>query len=518
MRPVESLFELTHEQADRIAWIERHPETHAVRNWTWEDIQRLTLQASAFLRSHDVGPGDRIVNVCRNSLGWAILDLALSNLRAVHAPIDVRFSDEQIGYCIDLVEPTLIFWDHEPLDSLTKDWKDKSLKLDEIFADSSDDVLDHSGGDANELATILFTSGTSGASRGVMLCHANVTANALAKLDAMPQSEHDHRLNFLPFSHAYAYTCELRTWLLSKSSMEVASGIEGMFRVAPFAKPTLINGVPLFYERVAERWKQDGYSTDGLKSVLGERIRRLASGGAPIASELRDRFSRAGFPIYQGYGLTEASPVVCSNRDAAGSLAPKLREVGPPVQGVEIRIDNASKLWIRGPGVMLGYWRNPEETKRKIVDGWLDTGDLAERVDEGHSTGAERMSLRIIGRVDDTIVLSNGYKIPPMVIEQRVRGADWVEQCLLVGNGKPYPVLLLKLVTIAGAEHSVAPETLLDRLQPLLDGVSDYAKPKRVIVISDVWTAENGLASFKGGLLRKKIETHYANEIDAVYL
>ena len=513
MRLADYLLHLDVQRYDSVAWIDRNPNGSQSRAWTWIEVQRLTAAVANYLRDRSVGPGDRVVNLGRNSLAWAALDLACSMINAVHVPVDSRFSMSQQAHCIELVNPTLVFSD-SPMEGESCGLGQLTflphcgLSIDQIVSPFS----------PNDLANILFTSGTTGVQKGVMLSHKNLHSNALAKLDAMPQSHDDHRLNFLPFSHAYARTCELTTWLISNSSMEVASGFEEVLRQAEYARATLINGVPVFFESLVQKSDQTQGARSFTREILGGQVRRLASGGATLSNGTRTRFAKIGLPIFQGYGLTESSPVICSNRSEGNCSSEKYREanlseVGPPVRGMRIRIDETGRLWASGDGVMLGYWQDPEGTHAKIVDGWLDTGDLAEYVDK--TKDAESTAIRILGRSDDTLVLSNGYKVPPLPIEQIILAESWVSQCLLVGTNLPFPVLILK-PTEAGRAMRL-PSQMLLRIEEILNEFPRVAIPRKIIIADEVWTKENGLINFKGVLMRKKLESYYRTRIHEAY-
>ncbi len=348
----------------------------------------------------------------------------------------------------------------------------------------------------NDVANILFTSGTTSKPKGVMLTHRNLVSNAIAKLDAMPQFSTDHRLNILPFSHAYAKTCELGAWLISASSMEIASsGHELMLRF-PIAKPSLFNGVPIIFKRIYAEWQQRGGCQNSLREITGGNIRQFASGGAPIQDQLRASFEQAGLPIYQGYGLTEAGPVVCSNRSGLNhpNKAPCLTGVGPAVQDVDLRIDHNRRLWVRSPGVMLGYWNDPHETQNRIRDGWLDTGDVAQF--------DASQNVKILGRIDDTIVLENGYKVDPLGIEQLILQNQRVKDCAVVPNDElGFDVVLL----CESSFDNNGSEELARELRGLLSGFI-HVLPQRVVITSDDWTEENGLRNFKGAKNRVKIK------------
>ena len=502
MRLVDELLSITSDRMDGIAWIERGRSRTLEHRWNWSDVKLLTASAACFLAERSIGSGDRVINLGRNSLAWAVLDLACSALNAVHVPIDSRLSSSQQTQCFEQVEPKLVFSDSPiagPVHNLSG-----LIQLPRV-AERLEQIVRPFHRD--DLANILFTSGTTGNPRGVMLSHQNLIANAYAKLDAMPQNHSDHRLNFLPFSHAYARTCELTTWLISRSCMEVASGIDGVLNSLMTVQPTLLNGVPVFYDRLLVKWCQLGGTKSALHEILGSRIRRLASGGATLSHDVRSQFAEVDMPIFQGYGLTESSPVICSNRVGLGSESDNLIEVGPPVKGMAIRIDSESRLWVSGEGVMLGYWREPEATQAKIVDRWLDTGDLAEFL-PSEQLNQEKRAVRILGRADDTIVLSNGYKVQPFPIEQILNSQPWVSQCMLVGKNRPHTVLLLKL----SSSNELVPTSLTQyqsRIEQLLCDFPRHAIPKQLVIFEDEWTSANGMANFKGGLNRKRIEAEF---------
>lgn len=513
MRLADYLLRLDAENYDSIAWIDRNHDGSIAKTWTWIEVQRLTVAAATFCLDHSVGKGDRVVNLGRNSLAWAILDLACSAINAVHVPIDGRFSIAQQQHCIDLVKPKLVFSDVPSASGpIASEWSELGQLTSLLPTDQTlqQIALPFS---SNDLANILFTSGTTGVQKGVMLSHRNLHSNALAKLDAMPQSHPDRRLNFLPFSHAYARTCELTTWLISSSCMEVASSMEDVFNRALFSAPTLINGVPFFFETLEKKLVQMQATHANIHELLGRQVRRLASGGATLPNSIRARFAAIGLPIYQGYGLTESSPVICSNRSGESEMGEKeceanLVEVGPPVKGMKLRIDESGRLWVSGDGVMLGYWQDTEGTKAKIVNGWLDTGDLAENVDS--TNGVESSAIRILGRADDTLVLSSGYKVQPYAIEQMVLAESWVSQCILVGTKLPFPILIVHPVETP--YPPMRANEMLTRVEKILHAFPRYAIPCQVIVTEERWTKENGMLNFKGGLIRKKIESHYESK------
>ncbi len=505
---------LLHVPADcepRVAWIDEQDRT-----WTWLEVRIRTLAVIEWLSDQGIRSGDRIVNATPNSLAWALLDLGCSALNAIHVPLDPRLSLAAMEAATRSVAPKLVFAQGD-LGGIC------SLPIDGLISLPTPSHESHrdKAWDPDDVATILFTSGTSGSSKGLMLSHRNLVSNAIAKLDAMPQTAGDVRLNVLPFAHAYARTCELSTWVMSYSTMATASGIDDWFRRAPAVRPTLVNSVPLFYDRC---WKlctaaaPSVTEQDYLRTLLGGRMRRVASGGAAVSLSIRRWFADLGLPIYQGYGLTETSPVVCSNREGTDQTPAILDGVGPTVHGMEVQLDGENRIWVRGAGVMRGYWNNPQETRLRIREGWLDTGDAGKWIVD-HETS--RSSLEIIGRLDDAIQLSNGYQVYPTVIERRLIEQGIVTDGLLVGQGRPYLVLIAKVASTTPncdeAGHEERESSLLSVVRDQLSDCAAYEKPKRVAIVGDDWDATNGLMSFKGSKRRGALEAFYRPLIERLY-
>ena len=485
----------TDQRPNKTAWVER-PSRHESIDISWQQLSILTAGMANHLQSLGVKNGSIVLQWGRNSLEWILIDLACSSLNAIHAPLDSRLASTSAESISSSIGSTVVLVD-EHVASLKHSRRIPSYRS---LPMGSQLQLANIGHSATDGANLLFTSGTSNEPRAVLLSHQNLVSNAISKLDAMPQRESDRRLNLLPFAHAYARTCELTTWLLSGSSLETVHGTEAFIERLLVARPTIVNAVPAVYEHVAQRWKDHGDLPTDLLRCFGGSIRQLASGGAPISESTRQEFRDAGIDIYQGYGLTEAGPVVCSNRAATTTSPPVLAGVGPPVCNTEIKIDGDGKLWVRGTGVMAGYWQNSSDTCSRIVDGWLDTRDKAE-------LGKDGQSLQILGRIDDIIVLQNGYKLDPLPIEARVRELPWVEDCFLFGNGRKSCILIIK-PRCSAIEPPL--ETLQAQLTKLLpDDVSRAIGAVRFS--SEAWNATNGLCNFKGGKRRRELESFYSD-------
>jgi long-chain acyl-CoA synthetase len=248
-------------------------------------------------------------------------------------------------------------------------------------------------------ALVLWTSGTSGEPKGVVHSHTSLLRNAEAKLAAVPQSPDDLRLTLLSIAHAYARTCDLGTWLLSGCRLAIARGFDGWSELAGPLQPTLCNMVPSLAERVLAG------------GAVPSSLRLLGCGGAALSAASFERWRRRGVTVIQGYGLTEAGPVICSQTPEDSQP----ERVGRLVRGWESRLDAAGRLFVRGPHLMDRYLDAPALTEARLdAAGWLDTGDMVRRCGE---TG----QLRILGRADERIVLANGYTVDPAWIERRVQ-------------------------------------------------------------------------------------------------
>jgi long-chain acyl-CoA synthetase len=326
---------------------------------------------------------------------------------------------------------------------------------------------------------ILWTSGTTREPKGVMLSRRSLALNAAAKLEAVPQRRDDVRLTVLPLAHAYARTCDFGTWLLSGSRLAVTLGFEGWNRLARHVRPTLVNTVP----RMAQRLQSVEAADSGL-----ERLRLLGCGGAPLSSAAFECWRSRGVTVIQGYGLTEAGPVICSATPDSATAG----LVGRPVAGWETEIRDG-RLFVRGPHTMLGYWNDPHATRAKMHrDGWLDTGDLVE-VDS--ATG----QFRILGRADDVIVLDTGRKVHPGEIEQALATVPGVARAL-VTSGEGGVEAWLDLET--GVEIE---DRMVRALQTALEPFSSWQQPTRYQAFDPPLSLARGELTVKGTLRRELV-------------
>jgi long-chain acyl-CoA synthetase len=280
----------------------------------------------------------------------------------------------------------------------------------------------------DDLATIMYTSGTTGNPKGVMLTHGNLLSNMQGSLEASPHDPGSVLLSWLPYSHIYARMCDHYVSMGGGTVVCLAESPELVVQNIAETAPTHLTAVPRFYEKVlAVVNSGDPEATKKrLHFLFGPRLDWLSSGGAPLARPFAEAFDKAGLLLLQGYGLTESSPVISFNRKTAN----KIGTVGKPIPGVDVKIAPDGEVLTRGPHVMKGYWKNPAATAEAIRDGWLYTGDLGALDAEGYLT--------ITGRKKELLVLSNGKKMVPSITEGDLAANLFIDQALVFGEGKPY--------------------------------------------------------------------------------
>jgi long-chain acyl-CoA synthetase len=423
------------------------------------------------------------------------------------------------------------------------------------------------GPQEQDLAAIVYTSGTTGRPKGVMLTHANVVANVGACLARFEAHEDDRFLSFLPLSHTFERTAGYYLAIAAGACVAFARSVEQLPDDLRRVRPTLLVSVPRVYEKVQARidarlassglarlafrcavaagWRRhlraqatpgaggwlrpwdelclrllDARTGAPLRAQFGGRLRVAVSGGAALAPHIARNFIGLGVEIVQGYGMTETSPVVAAN--APGDNDPST--VGRPLWGVEVRIGGQQELQVRGPNVMRGYWNRPEDTGRAFVDGWLRTGDQA---------AIEQGRLRILGRIKDIIVTATGEKIAPLDVEQALMADPLFEQACVFGEGRPFIGCVLQLdakrwqalarelgldpESPAALSSAAALRAVEPRMTAATSALPRHGQPRRAILTLTPWTTANGLLTPTLKLKRRNVEARFADEIEALY-
>ncbi len=451
----------------------RRPDARAVvvyqnnRNttFTWQGLAAMTVEIAGQLDSQRIGFASD------NSLADVILPLACMAARTIEVPFDHRLG-ESVSYLWQQIDGR---W-------LSPSERERLVERAARTRPSEDqlDWLQQASRkiDVSAPALVLWTSGTTSSPKGVVLSHRNLCGNAQAKLKAVPQSNDDVRLTALPLCHAYARTCDLGTWLLSGCTLAVGFGFEAWRTLAPTVRPTLANTVPSMATRLL--------AADPDELGLG-RLRLLGCGGAAMSEADFIKWRDRGVTVIQGYGLTETSPVICSA--TPGNATAGL--VGHFVDGWESEI-REGRLFVRGPHVMLGYWNDEAASCQKIdADGWLDTADNVE-LDEASG------QLRILGRTDDVILLSDGRKVHPQSIERDITCIAGIRQAMVVSAGR-------RIVVWVDADQSCELETLRKKISLQLAPRPTWEQPAEISLFPSPLSQESDELTPKGEIRRDRI-------------
>lgn len=531
-------------------WVRRGDALAACR---WAELADDVRRTAGALEKLGVTPHDRVILISPNRYEWIISDLAIQLAGAVHVPVHVSLSGAQMAYQIADSGARLVllagadqaallaahlarqsdafrdvqFVSFDPCPAIgpaeVRRLADVASEVDRATAARIEERAVSQTRPA-DLATILYTSGTTGEPKGVMLSQQNLASNALGTLEAFGQKADDLRLTWLPLSHIFARTCDLYTWIASGSQLALADSPEAVIANCGELHPTLLNGVPYFFEKV-QRWLvQQGLDRQpgSLLGLFGGRLRAGCAGGAPLPEHVARFYESQGVLLAQGYGLTESSPVISTETDSAR----KLGTVGRPIPGVEVRISPEGEILTRGPHVMLGYWNKPSATAQAIRDGWLYTGDLGELDSDGF--------LRITGRKKELIVTSGGKNIAPTYIEALLTSDPLIEQAVVVGDGRSclaalivpnQPALQPELDRLGLGECDAA-EGLADPrvraiyaqcIEQRLSDVSHYEQVRRFALLDRPFSVDRGELTLTLKLRRGVIQSNHADTIEALY-
>jgi long-chain acyl-CoA synthetase len=555
------------------------------RDIAWEEINRQVARWQRSLEKDGVNEGDRVAVMLRNCSAWVTFDQAAMGLGGIVVPLYTQDRPANVAYIISDSGAKVLLLENEEqwrrfdavrdqLAGLVRILILNSPKLDStdtrvtavdrwLLADGGD--VKHLNSDGMKLASIVYTSGTTGRPKGVMLSHNNMLTNAYGATTKMAIRRDDVFLSFLPLSHTFERTVGYYLTVMTGSLTAYARSVQQLGEDLLTIRPTILISVPRIYERVYAAikakldegppirkklfasavdvgWRRfehaqgrgawsvafvlwpvlDALVASKIRARLGGRLRAALSGGAALSPEVSKVFIGLGLTILQGYGLTESSPIIAANRPDDNLPA----SVGTTIPDVEVRIGEQGALHARGPNIMMGYWNNAEATKAMFTpDGWLNTGDTA-RIDEGGH-------VFITGRLKEVIVLSNGEKIPPGDVEAAIMRDPLFEQAMLVGEGKPYLSVIAVLAAAQwkqfGAELGINPDSAdavrsekvekaaLLRIGAQMGQFPGYAQVRRVTLSLDPWTVEDGLLTPTLKLKRPKVMEKFHAELDDLY-
>ena len=542
--------------ADRVAADGDQPAIHVRREGvfvarSWNELAADARRAAAVLVGLGVRPGDRVIQVSRNRYEWIVLDLAIQMARAVHVPVHAALAGPQIAYQIldsgakvavvsgpDQAEKLAACADRLPddlrvvsLDPCPQTIGARPIdRLNELADETSEQDGRRIEQDAlrearpGDLVTILYTSGTTGEPKGVMLSQRNLVSNVLATIEVMAPRADDVKLNWLPLSHIFARTCDLYLWIAGGGQMALSASPDVVIEDCQAVRPTVVTGVPYFWEKVYRAVTEKGGAqpAEALRAAFGGRLRLGCSGGAALPDHVAEFYLANGITLMQGYGLTESSPVI--------SFCPtdrvKVGTVGPAIPGVEIRIADDGEILTRGPHVMLGYWNRPEATAEAIRDGWLHTGDLGSLDEDGY--------LSITGRKKELIVTAGGKNIAPVYLEALLTADPLIAQAVVIGDGRKFLSALIvpepealkaeivrrAIPVRSPADALVHPDVLAlyeERIAARLADVSRYEQVCKFTLLDRGFSIESGELTPTLKLRRATIETNLSDPIEAMY-
>jgi len=541
--------------------------------------ERVCKVASGLLRA-GVKPGDRVALLMENIPEWAVADYAILATGGVTVPLYCSYRARDIAWVLNDSGAKLAITSGGKVARQLLEAAKETPKLETVYAleemadgeklrlfaeletgpSMSDELharLEAIGRDT--LATLIYTSGTTGDPKGVMLTHGNIMANLLAIPEIYAFQPDDLMLSFLPLAHALE---RMASHFLPYSfgiSVAFAERPDTVARNMAEARPTILIAVPRLLEVVRSRVlgqaaKQSAFrralfhrflelgmrrqSLSGLNAVFfrlldrlvgwkirnrfGGRLRLLVSGGAALPPEVARFFEAIGMPVLEGYGMTEAAPLISVNpvHDR------RIGSVGRPVKDVEVRIADDGEILVRGPNVMKGYWKRRKETKETIVDGWLHTGDIGRLDEDGY--------LYITDRKKDILVNSGGENIAPQRIEGMLATDEMIEQVVIYGDRKPYLVAMVVPAREAcqdWARKEGLPETpweelavsgilrkqIQTRISEHLRGLAQHEQVRRILLRPEPLSIEEGLLTPTLKVKRRKVYERFRDEFEALY-
>jgi long-chain acyl-CoA synthetase len=572
---------------DRRAYLYFDRESQQWRESTWREMAVEVARWQEAMVDEEIEPGERVAVLLHNSREWVKFDQAALGLGLVTVPLYVNDNPENSAYILDDADVRLLFvekleqWKAILATGCSLEQLKRVIVLNMSEHETAEDkrlialqdwLPEYDGqglythvAQPDELATIVYTSGTTGRPKGVMLSHRNILADAHAGLQQINVYDDDLFLSFLPLSHTLERTVGYYIPMMSGATVAYARSIPELAEDLQTVKPTIMISVPRIFERVYGRikeqlgkkpplarhlfelavkvgWQRFEHQQGRLPwqiglllwpllkllvagkviAKLGGRLRFAISGGAPLSSSVSHVFLGLGLPVVQGYGLTETSPVISVNQlednvpDSVGTLLP----------GVEARTGDNSELLVRGPTVMLGYWKHPEATKEIIdAEGWLHTGDKVRLDNTGH--------IQITGRLKDVIVLANGEKLPPADMEQAIMLDPLFEQALVAGEARPYLTalvvpnrekleeLLQELKIDSRVEDALdngrVHDVVLARIADALTHFPGYAHIPKATLSLEHWTVDNGLLTPTLKVKRDRVLERFSREIEQMY-
>jgi long-chain acyl-CoA synthetase len=560
---------------------------------TWQQAADDVVALSTFLLSRQVNVGDRVLIFSENRPEWGIADLAIQSVGAWTVPLYpsltggdlqvigadcqpvaavVSHSDRvttllQVGQAVPSLRVIVVMDPAQQHPASVKSWSG-AIEQGREMQGKLRDLLEHRRAAIrpSETATLLYTSGTTGEPKGVMLSHQNLLSNVEACLQVMPISGDDVHLSFLPLSHVFERMAGWCLMLAVGARVAYAESMETIPQNMLEVRPTVMLGVPRFFEKLygriqeglraapplkhrlalwavavgsrvtarraagesvalplaCQRWLADRLVYSKLRSRLGGRLRFFVSGSAPLSKEIGEFFYSMGITILEGYGLTETSPVIAVNR----LPVPRFGTVGRLIPGVEVRIAEDGEILTKGPHVMQGYYHKPQETAAAIVDGWFHTGDIGYLDDHD--------CLVITDRKKDLIKTAGGKFVAPQKLENLLITDPSISQAFVYGDRRPYCVALLvpRLEELRryAQEQEIPARSLVElvrhprvlefywsRVQAKQQHLASFEQLKRIALLDQEFSQQAGELTPTLKAKRNVIAQRYATLLESLY-
>ena len=533
------------------------------KEYSWESVYLNIIKLSEEINKY-INKGDRCLLVSENRPEWLISDLSIMLSGGITVPAYTTYTERDYEYIIDDCTPSILIISDKTLYSKIKTIIPKKkfikkiiffesiddfdstfhLNIDEIFEKKISSSKDFFNLDIQrkDIACIIYTSGTQGNPKGVMLSHGGILnncegANLLLKefISKIPKF-----LTWLPLSHSYEHTVQF-VQIVVGAQVFYAESIDKLIKNMGDCSPEIMTAVPRFYQNLYQKINSTFAKSKGLKKLLvnqtvilgrkklnkeklllsesivnficealvrkkikrqfGGNLKAFISGGGALDYEVGSFLNAIGLPTLQGYGLTETSPVVSCNsiKDI------RVDTVGKPFIGNSVKLANDGEILIKGENVMLGYWKNEEETNKVLKNGWLSTGDIGEFDGE---------FLKITDRKKDIIITPGGDNISPIKIENDLNKSKYIEQSLVCGDNKPF---LVALLVLSPEYNDISVDEVQIELEKININLSRIEKIKKFLIIKKQFTIENNMMTPTLKLKRYKILETYKNEIEKLF-
>ena len=532
-------------------------------NFTWEKTYQAINILSEEIKKN-VSKGDRCLLVSENRPEWFISDLSIMLSGSITVPAYTTYAERDYEYIINDCSPSVVFVSNdEQFKKLKNIIKNKKFikkifsfeKLSDIEEDNYININDllSKPTDINnnskieitrkDPACIIYTSGTQGNPKGVILSHGGILNNcegAIEILKPLIKKDQTRFLTWLPLSHSYEHTVQF-VQITVAARVFYAESIEKLIKNMNDCRPEIMTAVPRFYQNLYQKINASFNKATGVKKVLvqkmlnlglkkikkeplnliekiqdgilekivrkkikaqfGGSLKTFVSGGGALDKEVGFFLNAIGLPTLQGYGLTETSPVVSCN--PINDI--RVETVGPPFKGNEVKIADDGEILVKGENVMLGYWNNEEETKKVLINGWLYTGDIGK---------FENEYLKITDRKKDILITPGGDNISPLKIENELINSEIIDQAIVYGDNKPY---LVALLVLNDEKKSSTEEEIKQQIEKANKKLSKIENIKKFFTINEKFSIENGMLTPTLKLKRFKIVQKYKNSFEKLY-